>query len=86
MFEDKKEEIYLSPLTKSPTPTEIKKVETTQNAAKILDYTAIADRLRTISLSHYSHRPGVVNLVYGLNLPTPRNSREIKRTFIKIRK
>ena len=41
-----------------------------------------ADRLRTVSWSNYSHPTGVVNLVYGPNLPTPRNSRVIKRTHV----
>ena len=44
-------------------------------ATKKFDWTAVADRLRTISWSNYSHPTGVVNLAYGLNLPTPRNSR-----------
>ena len=30
------------------------------------------------------HSIGVVNLVYGPNLPTPRNSRVIKRTHVLI--
>ena len=44
---------------------------------KKFDYTAVADRLRTVSWSNYGHPTGVVNLVYGPNLPTPRNSRVI---------
>ena len=54
------------------------------NATKKFDYTAVADRLRTVSWSNYSHPTGVVNLVYGPNLPTPRNSRVIKRKRLKI--
>ena len=46
------------------------------------DYTAVADRLRTVSWSNYGYPTGVINLVYGPNLPTPRNSRVIKRTHI----
>ena len=46
---------------------------------KKFDYIAVTDRLRTVSLSNYGHPTGVVNLVYGPNLPTPRNSRVIKR-------
>ena len=46
------------------------------------DYTAVADRLRTVSWSNYGHPTGVFNLVYGPNLPTPRNSRVIKRTHV----
>ena len=49
---------------------------------KKFDYTAVADRLRTVSSSTYGHPTGVVNLVYGPNLPTPRNSRVIKRTHV----
>ena len=49
---------------------------------KKFDYIAVADRLRTVSWSNYGHPTGVVNLVYGPNLPTPRNSRVIKRTHV----
>ena len=49
---------------------------------KKFDYRAVADRLRTVSWSNYGHPTGVVNLVYGPNLPTPRNSRVIKRTHV----
>ena len=45
-------------------------------------YTAVADRLRTVSWSNYGHPTGVVNMVYGPNLPTPGNSRVIKRTHV----
>ena len=41
------------------------------NATKKFDYIAVADRLRTVSWSNYSHPTGVVNLVYGQSrLPT----------------
>ena len=58
-------------MTKAPTPTEMSKRESdnTKNATKKFDYTSVADRLRTVSWSNYSHPTGVVNLVYG-----PRNS------------
>ena len=83
---DKKEEIWLNPMTKAPTPTEMSKGQSdnTNNATKKIDYTAIADRLRTVSCSNYSHPTGVVTIVTGLraHLPTPRNSRVIKRTHI----
>ena len=49
---------------------------------KKIDNTAVADRRRTVSWSNYGHSTGVVNLVYGPNLPTPRNSRVIKRTHV----
>ena len=46
------------------------------------DYRAVADRLKTVSCSNYGHPTGKVNLLYGPNLPTPRNSRVIKRTRV----
>ena len=69
-------------MTKAPTPTEISKGprDKTNNATKKLDYTAVADPLRTVSWSNYGHKTVVVNLVYGPKLPTPHNSRVIKRT------
>ena len=71
-------------MTKAPTPTEMSKGQSdnTHNATKKFDYIAIADRLRTVSWSNYSHPTVVVNLVYGSNLPTPRNSSVIKRTHV----
>ena len=56
--------------------------DNTNNATKQFDYTAGADRLRTVKWSNYGHPTGVVNLVYGPNLPTDRNSRVIKRTHV----
>ena len=52
-FEEKKEEIWLSPMTKAPTPTEMSKGQSdnTNNATKKFDYTAVADRLRTFELT-----------------------------------
>ena len=41
---------------------------------KKFDYTAIADRLRTVSSSIYSHPAGVVYRFYRANLPTHCNS------------
>ena len=81
-YGDKKEEIWPSPMIKAPTPTECHKGKVTTQRHKKFDYTAVADRLRTISWSKYSHPTGVVNLVYGPNLLTPRNSRVIKGTHI----
>ena len=48
---DKKEEIWLSSMTQAPTITEMSKGQSdnTNNATKKFDYTAIADRLRTVS-------------------------------------
>ena len=69
-------------MTKARTPTEMSKGQSdnTKNATK--SYTAVADRLRTVSWSNYCHPTCVVNLVYGSNLPTPRNNRVIKRTHV----
>ena len=49
---EKKEEICLSPTTKAPTPTEKSKKKsnmTTQKRHQNVDYTTIADLLRTMS-------------------------------------
>ena len=75
-------------MTKAHTPTEMSKGQSdnTNNATKKFDYTAIADRLMTVSWSNYGHPTGVVNLVFGPNLPTTHNSRVIKRTRLKISK
>ena len=69
---------------KAPTLTEMSKGQSDKinNATKKFDYTEVADKLRTVSWSNYGYPTGVVNLVYGPNLPTPRNSRVIKRTHI----
>ena len=85
---EKKEEIWLSLMTKAPTPAEMSKGQSdyTKNATKKFDYTAIVDRFTmwvgvTTPLPHpnWCGKP-----VYGPNLPSPRNSRVIKRTRIKI--
>ena len=47
---EKKEEIWLSPMTNTFTPTKSK--VTTQNATKNFDNTTIADRLKTVSWSN----------------------------------
>ena len=84
LYKEKKEEIWLIPMTKAHTPTEMSKGQgdNKNNATKKFDYTAVADRLRTFSWRNYGHPTGVVNLVYGLNLPTPRNCRVIKWTHV----
>ena len=71
-------------MTKAHTPTEMSKGQSdnTNNATKKFDNTAVADRLRTASWSNYGHPTGMVNLVYGPNLPSPRNSRVVKRTRV----
>ena len=83
-LQEEKQEIWLSPKTKAPTPIEMSKEQSdnTNNATKKFDYTAVADRLRTVSWDNYGHPTGVVNLVYRPNLPTPRNSRVMKRTHV----
>ena len=55
---EKKEEIWLSPMTKAPTPEEMSKGQSdnTNNATKKFDYTAVADRLRTVSWSNYGKK------------------------------
>ena len=59
---EKKEEIWLSPVTKAPTLTEksIKQRDNIKNATKTFDYTTIAGWLRTVSCSNSSHPTGVV--------------------------
>ena len=54
-------------MTKAPSPTEMSRGQgdNTNNATKKFDYTAIADRLRMVSWSNYSHRSGVVNQFTG---------------------
>ena len=55
--QEKKEEIWLSPMTKAPKPTENPKSNvTTQNATKNFDYTTTANRLRTVSWGNDSHQ------------------------------
>ena len=48
------EEIWLSLMTKAPTPkaNSKKQRDNTKNATKTFDYTTIADRLRTVSMSN----------------------------------
>ena len=48
-------------MTKAPTPTENSKKQrdNIKNATKTIDYTTIADRLRTVSWSNSSHPTGV---------------------------
>ena len=48
-------------MTKAPTPVEMSKGQSdnTNNATKKFDYTAVADRLRTVSWSNYGHPTGV---------------------------
>ena len=53
MHKEKKKEIWPSPMTKPPIPTENSKTKGQHtNATKNFDYTTIADRLRTVSWSN----------------------------------
>ena len=49
-------------MTKALTPTKMSKgqKDNRKNATKKFDYTAVTDRLRTVSWSTYSHPTGVV--------------------------
>ena len=63
----KKEEIWLNPMTKAPTPTEnLKSNVTPQKRHQNSDYTTIADRLRALSWTNGSHPTGVVKPVYWI--------------------
>ena len=70
LYLKKKEEICLNPMTKTLTPTEkFKKHRDNNNnnnkkRHKNFDYTTIADRLWTVSLSNSSHPTGVAKPVY----------------------
>ena len=70
---EKKEEIWLSPMIKAPTPEDISKglSDNTNYATKKFDYTAVADRLRTVSWSNHGHPTGVVNRFTGQTFPLP---------------
>ena len=75
----KKEEIWLSPMTKDPYRQKIKKV-TTKNRHQNFDYTTIADWLRTVSLNNYSHPSGVVN--HSLYVIPKSRQNHIKVTYL----
>ena len=68
LLQDKKVKIWLSRMTKAPTPTVKYKTQRGQhkNATKNFDYTTIADRLGTGSWGNDSHPTGVVKPVYGI--------------------
>ena len=57
-------------MTKANTPTEMSKGQSDNinNATKKFDYTAVADRLRTVSWSNYSQPTGVVYRYDSLNV------------------
>ena len=58
----KKEEIWLSPMTKAPYT--YRKIEKATRQHKNFDYTTIAGRLRTVSGSNNGHPTGVVKPIY----------------------
>ena len=67
MVQEKKEEIWLSSMTKATTPTEKSKSNViTQKRDKNFVYTTIAGRLMTISWRNDSHPTGVIKPVYGI--------------------
>ena len=67
-MKEKKEEIWLSPMTKAPTTTEKSKKQrdNTKTPPKNFNYTTIANRLRTVSSGNDSHPAGVVKPVYEI--------------------
>ena len=83
-MEKKKEEILTQSYDKSPyTNRNVKRAKWQHKQRhKKSDYTAVADRFRTVSWSNFGHPTGVVKLVYGPNFPISRNSRVIKRTHV----
>ena len=64
----KKEEVWLSPVTKTPIPTgkSKKQRDNMKKATKNFDNTTIADRLRMVSWSNSSHPTGVVKPVKSI--------------------
>ena len=72
-------------MTKAPTSAEISKgKEKTNNATKKFDYTAIADRLRTVVWNNYDHPTGVLYRFYRAHLPIHHNSCVIEGKNMKI--
>ena len=65
-LKEKKEEIWLGPVTKAPSDREKSKKQrdNIKNATKNFDYTTTANRLRSVSWSNSSHPIGVVKPVY----------------------
>ena len=68
LLQEQKEDIWLSPMTKAPTPTEKSKKQhdNTARPPKNFDYTTIADRLGTVSWSNDSHPTGMVKPINGI--------------------
>ena len=72
-------------MTKAPTPAEMSKGQSdnTNNATKKFDYTAVADRLSTVSWSNYGHPTGVVNRFTGPPSQAPQQPCNQKDTHLK---
>ena len=71
-------------MKKAHTPAEMSKGQSdnTNNATKKFDYTAVADRIRTVSWSNYGHPTDVVNRFTGPTFPQqPCNQKD---THLKI--
>ena len=64
-MEEKEEEVRLSPRTKAPTQLFKRAKRQHKQRNKKFDNIAVADRLRTVSWSNYSHPTGVVNRFTG---------------------
>ena len=66
-LKEKKEEIWLSPMTQAPTPTEKSKKQrdNTKTPPKNFDYTTITDRLSTVSWGNDSTQPVWLNRFTG---------------------
>ena len=63
------------PNAQTPTEKSKKHRDNIKNATKNFDYTAVSDRLRTVSRSNSSHPTGVVKrILWGANLPTHCNA------------
>ena len=73
-------------MTKAPTPAEMQngQSDNTNSATKNVDYTAIADRLRTVSWSNYGHSTGLVNRSAGQPSHSPQQPCNQKDTHLKI--
>ena len=66
-YTEKKEEIWLSPITKALKPTEFQKVKRQHKKRhQNFDYTTIADRLMTVSWINDNHPTGVVQPINGI--------------------
>ena len=85
---EKKEEIWFSPITKEPTPTKKSKKQrdNTKNATKNIDYTTIADRLRTVSWDLFIVKMEMQMNVVRMNTTwlfcSPKYTREYRSRFV----